>query len=213
MRRKSLFIGWGVVLFLVVSPFPADASCLDGTARTRPKIGLVLGGGGARGAAHIGVIKKLEELNIPIDYVAGTSMGSLIGALYATGMNADELNRTVRSLDWDDLFNDDTRRADRPFRRKRDDDLALFGPKLGVGRDSSLLPRGAISGQKISFLFESLVHDRVQVDDFDDLPVPFRSVAADIEAMRPGSLTKQYKDPRKQTGPYYQLSYSLEMRS
>ena len=152
--------------------------------KTRPKIGLVLGGGGARGAAHIGVIRKLKELNIPIDYVAGTSMGSLIAALYATGMNADELDRTIRSLEWGDLFNDDTRRADRPFRRKRDDDLALFGPKLGVGRDSSLLPRGAISGQKISFLFESLVRDRVQVDNFDDLPIPYRSVTADIATGR-----------------------------
>ena len=151
-----------------------------GAEITRPKIGLVLGGGGARGAAHIGVIKKLEEFNIPVDYVAGTSMGSLVGAFYATGMNADELDRTANSLEWDDLFNDNVQRADRPFRRKRDDDLSLIGPKFGVGRNSFLLRRGAISGQKISFLFESLVHDRVQVDDFDDLPVPFRAVAADI---------------------------------
>ena len=158
----------------------AATTCIDHENLERPSIGLVLGGGGARGAAHIGVIRKLEELNIPVDYVAGTSMGALVGALYATGMNADELEQTIGSLDWDDLFNDDTRRADRPFRRKRDDDLSLFGPKLGVGKDSSLLPRGAISGQKISFLFESLVADRAQVNDFDDLPIPFRAVASDI---------------------------------
>ncbi len=180
MKRNTLQVGCIAGLFLLVSPFAAAASCPASADTTRPKIGLVLGGGGARGAAHIGVIKRLEELNIPIDYVAGTSMGSLVAALYATGMDADELDRTVRSLNWDDLFDDNTRRADRPFRRKRDDDLALFGPKLGVGHDSSLLPKGAISGQKISFLFESLVNDRVRVDDFDDLPVPYRSVAADI---------------------------------
>ena len=184
MKQTSSLVSWIVVFMLVLSPFTADASCPNDVVTTRPKIGLVLGGGGARGAAHIGVIRKLEELNIPVDYVAGTSMGSLVGALYATGMNADELSRTISSLDWNDLFDDRTDRADRPFRRKRDDDLALFGPKLGVGRDSSLLPKGAIGGQKISFLFESLVHDRVQVEDFDDLPVPFRSVAANIATGR-----------------------------
>ncbi|MFB3104447.1 MAG: patatin-like phospholipase family protein [Pseudomonadales bacterium] len=180
----SSLVCWVVFFVVFSSPFVAGAACPKGEEIKRPKIGLVLGGGGARGAAHIGVIKRLEELNIPIDYVAGTSMGSLVGALYATGMNADELDRTIRSLEWADLFNDNVRRTDRPFRRKRDDDLSLFGPKFGVGRDSTLLPRGAISGQKISFLFESLVHDRVQVDDFDDLPVPFRAVAADIATGR-----------------------------
>jgi len=81
MKQISSLVCWVAVFVLVLSPFTADASCPDGVATMRPKIGLVLGGGGARGAAHIGVIKKLEELNIPIDYVAGTSMGSLIAAL------------------------------------------------------------------------------------------------------------------------------------
>ena len=186
MKHKTLLVGFAsAALLMMSSSLAAQASCLDPDNLQRPTIGLVLGGGGARGAAHIGVIRKLEELNIPVDYVAGTSMGALIGALYATGMDAEELDRTISSLDWDDLFNDNTRRADRPFRRKRDDDLSLFGPKLGVGRGSSLLPRGAISGQKISFLFESLVHDRTQVSDFDNLPVPFRAVTTDIATGRP----------------------------
>ncbi|MEZ5557687.1 MAG: patatin-like phospholipase family protein [Pseudomonadales bacterium] len=146
----------------------------------RPKIGLVLGGGGARGSAHIGIIRKLEELRVPIDFVAGTSFGSLVGALLATGMNARELETTMLGLDWDDLFVDDTARPDRSFRRKRDDDLALFGPKLGLGAGASLLPAGAIAGQKISFLFETLVHERAQTTDFDQLPIPYRAVAADI---------------------------------
>lgn len=146
----------------------------------RPTIGLVLGGGGARGSAHIGVIRKLEELRIPVDYVAGTSIGSLVGAMLATGMTADELEVMMLGLDWDDLFTDDTARADQPFRRKRDDNLALFGPKVGVGKDASLLPAGAIAGQKISFLFERMVRERVQATDFDDLPIPYRAVAADI---------------------------------
>ncbi|MGI9324861.1 MAG: patatin-like phospholipase family protein, partial [Pseudomonadales bacterium] len=179
-RRLMSFILACSACSSATGAFASASLCRDLGELQRPSLGLVLGGGGARGAAHIGVIRKLEELNIPVDYVAGTSMGSLIGALYATGMSADELEQTISKLDWDDLFTDSTRRADRTLRRKRDDDLSLFGPKLGIGRDSKLLPTGALSGQKISFLFESLVQGRVHVDDFDHLPIPFRAVAADI---------------------------------
>ena len=181
MRKKiCLAVCVAIPFMTVLPPAAAEGLCINASASERPRTGLVLGGGGARGAAHIGVIRRLEELNIPVDFVAGTSMGSLVGALYATGMNADELEQTVTTLDWDELFNDNTRREDIPWRRKRDDDLSLFGPKVGVGKDSSLLPRGAISGQQISFLFESLVSGRVQTSDFDDLPVPYRAIAADI---------------------------------
>ena len=159
----------------------ADAqTCAREPVTGRPKIGLVLGGGGARGAAHIGVIKVLEEMRIPVDYISGTSMGALIGGFYAAGMESEELQTTVLSIDWDDLFNDNTPRDELPYRRKRDDDLALFAPKVGVGKNSSLLPKGAISGQKISFLFEKLASDRARVARFDDLPIPYRAVAADI---------------------------------
>lgn len=157
----------------------AAASCLA-SSDERPKIGLVLGGGGARGAAHIGVIRKLEELRIPVDYITGTSMGSIVGGLHATGMSGRELEELVVDIDWSDLFDDATPRADQPFRRKRDDDLSLFGPKLGVGEGASLLPQGAISGQKIAFFFDSIVNQHVQTRDFDRFPIPFRAVAADI---------------------------------
>ncbi len=162
---------------------PAAARCLA-PATERPTIGLVLAGGGARGSAHIGVIRVLEEMNVPIDCVGGTSMGSLVAGLYATGMSADELEAVILDIDWDDLFVDDTARADQPFRRKRDDNLALFGPKLGIGRDASLVKSGVIAGQKISFLFESLVKERTQAEDFDELPIPYRAVAADIATAR-----------------------------
>lgn len=156
------------------------SECTDATNADRPRIGLVLGGGGARGIAHIGVIRLLEELRIPVDYVAGTSMGAVIGGMYATGMTSDELERVVTDIDWVDIFADGTGRAERPFRRKRDDDLSLFGPKFGVGPNSSLLPRGAISGQKIAFLLESVTSQRSHVRDFDELPIPYRAVASDI---------------------------------
>jgi len=156
------------------------AECARAPSADRPKIGLVLGGGGARGAAHIGVIKLLEELHVPVDYVAGTSMGSLVGGFYASGMTAEQLEATVRAIDFDTLFKDSTARKDEPYLRKLDDNLGLFGPKLGIGKDSQLLGLGAISGQKISFLFETLTSERVSEGNFNNLPIPYRAVATDI---------------------------------
>ncbi len=145
-----------------------------------PRIGLVLGGGGARGAAHIGVIQMLEQLRVPVDYVTGTSMGALVGALYATGMSGDELENTLTSLNWNEVFDGEPKRRDSPFRRRRDDDLGMFGPKFGIGKGSSLFPNGASSGQNIATLFQNLAAQRVQTRNFDQLPIPFRAVAADI---------------------------------
>jgi len=164
-------------------PIPAHAAeyqCARAEVTERPKIGLVLGGGGARGYAHVGVLMKLEEMRIPVDYIAGTSMGSIVGGFFATGMNPEELAEVVRNARWDDLFKDKTQREDLPFRRKADDDLGLFGPKLGIGKDSSLLPKGVVSGQKIVFMFESVISQRVNTNDFDHLPIPYRAIATDI---------------------------------
>ncbi len=146
----------------------------------RPKIALVLGGGGARGAAHVGVIRALEEMRIPVDYIVGTSMGALVGGLYATGMSSDELTSLMTEIDWADMFVDKARRQDRPYRRKRDDNLGLYAAKIGLSEGSSRLRPGALAGQKIEFLLNSLVGVRNQTRDFDDLSIPFRAVAADI---------------------------------
>ncbi len=177
-RSASCFL---VLLLMIASPgLQAALSCQSSKAE-RPSIGLVLGGGGARGSAHIGVIRALEEMRVPIDCVVGTSMGSLVGALYATGMSVPEMEETIGGIDWELLFRDETPRQDQPYRRKRDDEVfALYGPKIGIGPDTSLIPTGLISGQNINFLFESLVSERVQVDHFDELPLPFRAVAADL---------------------------------
>ena len=168
------------LLALALSATTHAAECARAPATDRPKIGLVLGGGGARGAAHIGVIKLLEELHVPVDYVAGTSMGSLVGAFYATGMNAEQLEQTVSAIDFDALFKDATARQDEPYLRKLDDNLGLFGPKLGIGPKSQLLPSGAVHGQKISFLFEQLTSERTLQTNFDDLAIPYRAIATDI---------------------------------
>jgi NTE family protein len=169
-----------LTLMLVSACSAAAEQCLREPVTDRPTIGLVLGGGGARGAAHIGVLQLLQELHVPVDYIAGTSMGSLVGGLYATGMTPQQLQTTVEDINFAALFKDATARQDEPFRRKRDDDLALFGPKLGIGDKSQLLPAGAIHGQKISFLFETLTSERVQTNNFDELPIPYRAVAADV---------------------------------
>jgi len=178
-----LFTATALAFFCHWVATPANAAenqCIRNEVTNRPKIGLVLGGGGARGYAHLGVLKKLEEMRVPVDYIAGTSMGSIVGGFLATGMDPDELVTVVKNAEWDDLFKDKTSREDLPFRRKADDDLGLFGPKLGIGKDSSLLPKGVVSGQKIVFMFESVVSQRVNVENFDDLPIPFRAIATDI---------------------------------
>ena len=171
------------VLSMTVCTTPLYAAayqCVKSEVTDRPKIGLVLGGGGARGYAHVGVLKKLEEMRIPYDYIAGTSMGSIVGGFLATGMESDELAQVVRDADWDDLFKDKTPREDLPFRRKADDDLGLYGPKLGIGKDSSLLPKGVVSGQKVIFMLESISSQRVNTTDFNQLPIPYSAIATDI---------------------------------
>jgi len=178
-RLLLVAIAFSTAAFSVPS-VAATGQCFKSEVTDRPKIGLVLGGGGARGYAHVGVLKKLEEMRIPYDYIAGTSMGSIVGGFLATGMDSAELAQVVRDADWDDLFKDKTPRADLPFRRKSDDDLGLYGPKLGIGKDSSLLPKGVVSGQKVIFMFESVTSQRVNTSDFNQLPIPFRAIATDI---------------------------------
>lgn len=146
----------------------------------RPRIGLVLGGGGARGAAHISIIKKLESLKVPIDCIAGTSMGSLIGGLYASGMTSAELEEMVTTLDWKELLNDTVPRQERSFRRKQDDQLSLAPARPGIGRDGLRLPSGILSGEKILFFLTKKSANSAGIADFNELSIPFRAVATDI---------------------------------
>jgi NTE family protein len=150
-------------------------------ADARLRVGLVLGGGGARGAAHIGVLKELERLQIPIDAIAGTSMGAVVGGLYATGMSADDLERLVGSLDWAAALSDDPDREDLSFRRKQDDSQAPIDFELGIRGTELVLPKGAIQGQELDLLLRELTLGVSQIRNFDDLPIPFRAIASDIE--------------------------------
>ncbi|HEX7915842.1 patatin-like phospholipase family protein, partial [Rudaea sp.] len=147
---------------------------------TRQKTCLVLGGGGARGAAHIGVLKMLERERVPIDCITGTSMGAIVGGLYAAGYTADEIEAVLKSIDWKDMFNDDPPREELPMRRKEDELRFLGGIELGLRDGKIALPRGAIQGQKLQLLLRRLLLSTLRTEDFDDLPIPFRSVATDI---------------------------------
>ncbi len=159
---------------------PASAAACVAEPHDRPKIGLALGGGAARGAAHIGVLKELEALGVPVDYVAGTSVGSIIGGLYATGLSAAEIETIYTGVDWDAVFRDAGSRSARTFRRKRDDDLDFIGPKIGYRDGDFILPEGVLAGQRITLLLARLTLANTHAAHFDDLPIPFRAIAADV---------------------------------
>ena len=160
---------------------------LSGNAATHeeaewPRIGLVLGGGGARGAAHIGVLRELERLRIPVDAIAGTSMGAIVGGLYAAGLSPDDIENLMNSIDWADAFNDDARRENLSFRRKQDDESFLVKFEVGVRSGSLLLPKGIIQGQKLGLILREQTLQVSHIEDFDNLPVPFRAVASDLNS-------------------------------
>jgi NTE family protein len=148
-------------------------------AQQRPKIGLVLEGGGAKGLAHIGVIQWLEKNRVPVDYVGGTSMGGLVAGLYATGKTGDELEKFALGLDWNAVIASQIPYRDLIFRRK--EDRRQYPTLLEFGwRDGFALPSGIESGQNIGLLFDDIALPYNSVKRFDDLPIPFRCVATEI---------------------------------
>lgn len=150
----------------------------------RPRICLVLSGGGARGAAHIGVLKVLEELRVPVDCIAGTSMGSLVGGAYATGMSTADMEKLVGGLTTDAIFKERPPRQDLAIRRKIDDHTNLFTPEIGVRSDGLLLPKGVVSGVQLETVLRQLAN-APGYRDFDSLPIPYRAVATDLVAGTP----------------------------
>jgi NTE family protein len=141
---------------------------------------LVLSGGGARGIAHVGVLKALEAMHVPIDCIAGTSMGAVIGGLYASGMTASQIDETIRSVDWQEAFRDSPPRRELTFRRKQDDRNFLVRLPLGLKHGHLLLPKGFIQGQKLEETLRQLTLPFSNSTDFDRLPTPFRAVATDL---------------------------------
>jgi NTE family protein len=160
----------------------------------RPKVGLVLGGGGARGAAHIGVLEELERLRIPVDCVAGTSMGALVAGAWASGLDAATLRSEIGKADWNDLFQDNPGYNDINFRSKRLAKRYLPGSEAGVTATGLVTPPGVVSGQKIKLFFNQLVHANAGDRLIEKLGLPVSIIATDIGTgarvvFREGSLT------------------------
>ena len=149
-------------------------------AQDRPKIGLVLGGGGAAGVAHVGVLKVLEANHIPIDVIAGNSMGAIVGSLYASGMSAAEIETVVNDLDWTQLFRDDPSYQIKSYDQKQQSADFFSAIRVGVSRDGVKLPSGLIDGQRLMFELRRLLQPVDRISNFDRLPIPFRAVATDI---------------------------------
>jgi NTE family protein len=171
------------------------ALALDAAAQAaRPKIGLVLGGGGARGGAHIGVLEVLEELRVPVDCIAGTSMGALVGGAYAAGIAPDYMRVRIKETDWASIFDDSAGRDEVNWRRKQLDDRFFSALELGVSKEGLRYREGAVAGEKIKLFFNSLVRSDLGERSIEELKLPLTLIATDIGtgervAMRTGSLT------------------------
>lgn len=162
---------------------PAEQPRLDEPAAG--KICIVLSGGGARGFAHIGVLKVLEQLRVPIHCVVGTSMGAIVGGIYASGMTADQIEERFKAVSWQGIAVDRPERGNLTMRRKDEDYDYPLGLELGVRREGLFLPSGVVSGTEFDLLLERMTSSLPQDVSFDELPVQFRSVATDLETGKP----------------------------
>jgi len=182
LDRVPRFIA--ALLAASVLPFAALAASTEGapnaaTGAKRPKICLVLSGGGARGAAHVGVIKVLEEFRVPIDCIAGTSMGALVGGAYATGMPIPEMDQVIAGMSVEKLFKEQPPRHELSMRRKADDFLNYVGPEIGTSAGKANLTKGVVTGVQLETVLREL--SKVQgYHRFDELPIPYRAVATDL---------------------------------
>jgi NTE family protein len=155
---------------------------------------VVLSGGGARGAAHIGVLKVLEQMHVPIDAIAGTSVGAVVGGLYSSGLSAVQIEAIMSSVNWQDAFRDRPPRAELSFRRKEEDYDFLVKFPLGIRGGKLQLPKGLIQGESLTLMLRKLTLPVARIRDFESLPTPFRAVATDLSTgepvvMRAGDLT------------------------
>ncbi len=158
-------------------------SSLAAAGPVRPKVCLVLSGGGARGIPHIGVLKVLEELRVPVDCIVGTSAGAIIGGAYASGASPAEIETMISTADWDRLLTDQPPRFRRSVYSKEVERERIGGAEIGVQSGTVALPRGALIGQHLQFYLQSLVAPTTSAS-FDDLPIQYRALATDFETGR-----------------------------
>lgn len=171
--------------FACSSALAADAPNEPATANGKENVSLVLSGGGARGAAHIGVLKYLEEHRVPVESVVGTSVGAIIGGLYASGMSASEIEDLVLSLNWNEMFSDTAGPADIHIRRKLQKYRYLVDIDAGFRDGGLVFSTGFISGQQMMLMLREQTLPVRGISNFDQLPTPFRAVATDLATARP----------------------------
>lgn len=196
MKRFQLSV---MVIFATMFPWFVSAEHTEHVVVTRddinhprPIIALVLAGGGAKGAAHMGVLKALEEMKIPVDIVLGTSMGAYVAGLYATGMDAEEIESVIYSVNWQSGYRDRVSRSQRRVRDKEYEDRYQLTTDLGFGWDGIRAPRGVVQGQSMLRILRETSGNLAKLDSFDDLVIPYRAVATDIIEMQPVVLDKGY---------------------
>ena len=185
----TLRLGWLLIVCTATAATAATAPVAG-----RPKVGLVLGGGGARGAAHIGVLEVLEKLRIPVDCVAGTSMGALVAGAWAAGLSPAAMRSEIGKADWVDMFDDNPDYTELNFRNKRLSQRFLPGSETGLLAGGAVGQPGVVSGQKIKLFFNHLVRADTGERELQQLPLPVSIVATDIGTgervvFRDGSLT------------------------
>ena len=197
--NRTGFVPIALTFLLILLPLFSSAQDTSATAQApapahRPRIGLALSGGGAMGLAEIGVIQWMEENHIPVDRIAGTSMGSIIGAMYATGMSPAEIQKFAESIDWDQALLPEPVYAQLSYRRKQDRRDFLINAPLGLKHGLNG-PNGINPGQGVGLLLDRIAFPESGIASFDDLPIPFRCVATDMLSgegvvLRDGSLAQ-----------------------
>ncbi|HXX86382.1 MAG TPA: patatin-like phospholipase family protein, partial [Casimicrobiaceae bacterium] len=181
VTRRALAVASALAMLAMCRSAQAAEMPATAAVPTTPRIGLALSGGGARGIAHVGVLKVLEELRVPIHCVTGTSMGAIVGATFAAGRTPEEMEKIVLEVNWDEVFRDKPPRDEIAVRRKKDDYRTLFAPEFGVKDGGLALPKGVLSGVAIESFFRSLSTPAFGITDFRKLPIPFEAMATDIE--------------------------------
>jgi NTE family protein len=177
--RAGSWLGLPLLLAALALPVDAAEPVTPAPTAKRPKICLVLSGGGARGAAHVGVLKVLEEYRVPIHCIAGTSMGSLVGAAYASGTTVPEMDQIMAGITTELLFKEKPPRAELTMRRKADDYRSFFGPEVGISGGKLSLGKGIVTGVQLETVLRQLSKIK-GYQNFDKLPIPYRAVATDL---------------------------------
>lgn len=179
-------IGWLFLFFLAASQIWAQTDVV----KPRPKVGLVLSGGGAKGFAHIGVLKVLEKAGVKVDYIGGTSMGAVVGGLYASGYSAQQIDSIFKQTDFDALLSDYIPRASKNFYEKNNDERYAF--TLPVHKMKVGIPTAISRGMYNYNLLNKLLNRVRNIHDFNQLPIPFLCMATDIETGEEVLLNKGY---------------------